>query len=95
VLLVHKIKGNLIYAAYNFLGLDEHNNSVSCSALLALVFTNVNGLRVYITTYPLVTHGNYHPELNLSFKLIFDSQTTFFNSLAQLWSRGLLLQYCV
>jgi hypothetical protein len=73
----NKVKGNLIYATSCFLGLNQHNNSVPNRALLDLVFTNINELCVSLSNYPVVAPDNYHPPLNLDFKLTLDSQLTF------------------
>jgi hypothetical protein len=73
----NKIKGNLIHAPSCFLGLNQHNNSVSNSALLDLVFTNINDLRVSVSNYPVVAPNNHHPPHNLDFKLTFDCHPTF------------------
>jgi hypothetical protein len=67
----------LIYATSYFLGLNQHNNSISNSALLDLVFTDINDLCVSLSNYPVVASNNYHPQLNLVFKLILDSQLIF------------------
>jgi hypothetical protein len=72
-----KIKGNLIYATSCFLDLNQPNNYISSSALLDLVFTIINDLCVSISNYPVAAPDNYHPPLNLDFKLTFDSQLTF------------------
>jgi hypothetical protein len=60
----NKVKGNLIHATSCFLGLNQHNNSVSNSALLDLVLTNINDLRVSVLNYPMVASDNCHPPLN-------------------------------
>jgi hypothetical protein len=73
----NKIKGNLIDATSCFLSLNQHNNSTSNNALLDLVFTNINNLCVSFSNYPVVAPDNYHPPLNLDFKLTSDSQPTF------------------
>jgi hypothetical protein len=59
----NKIKGNLIYATSCFLDLNQPNNYISSSALLDLVFTNINDLCVSLSYYPMVAPDNYHPPL--------------------------------
>jgi hypothetical protein len=66
----------LIHTTSCFLGLNQHNSSVSNSAL-DLVFTNINDLCVSISNYPVVTSDNYHSPLYLHFKLTFDCQPAF------------------
>jgi hypothetical protein len=65
----NKIKGNLIHTATCLLGLEQYNNCVANSALLDLVFSNINDLNATITSFPVVTTDKYHPPLILSFKL--------------------------
>jgi hypothetical protein len=50
-----EIKVNLINATSYFLGLNQHNNSVSNSALFNFVFTNTNDLGISISNYLIVT----------------------------------------
>jgi hypothetical protein len=69
----NKTKGNFIYSTSCFLGLNQHNNSVSNSTLLDLVSTNISDLCVSLSNYPVVAPGNYHTPLNLNFKLTLDS----------------------
>jgi hypothetical protein len=64
----NKIKGNLIHATSCFLGHNQHN-SVPNSALLDVVFTNINDLWISISDYPMTAPDNYHPPLSLDFKL--------------------------
>jgi hypothetical protein len=51
-----------------FTELDQHNNCVANSALLDLVFSNIDDLSASITSFPVVTTDKYHPPL-LKFKL--------------------------
>jgi hypothetical protein len=51
--------------------------TISNSALLDLVFTNINDICVSLSNYPVVSPDNYHPPLNIDFKLTLDSQLTF------------------
>jgi hypothetical protein len=69
-----KIKGNLIHATSRLLGLYQHNSSVSNSALLGLVLTNINDLRVSVSDCPLIAPDNYRPPPHLNFKLTVDFQ---------------------
>jgi hypothetical protein len=46
-----KSKGNLIHATSCLLGLYQHNSSVPNSALLDLVLTNINDLRVSVSDF--------------------------------------------
>jgi hypothetical protein len=69
-----KVKGNLIHATSCLLGLYQHNSSVPNSALLDLVLTNINDLRVSVYDFPIVAPDNYHPPLHLNLKLTVDFQ---------------------
>jgi hypothetical protein len=69
-----KIKGYLTHATSCLLGLYQHNSSVPNSALLDLVLTNINDLRVSVSDFPMVAPDNYHPPLHLNLKLTVDFQ---------------------
>jgi hypothetical protein len=40
----NKMKGNVMHATFCCFGINQHNNCVLNSALLNLVFTNINGM---------------------------------------------------
>jgi hypothetical protein len=77
VITIIKLKEISIHATPCFLGQNQHNNSVSNSALLDLVFANINDLCIPVSNYPVVAPDNYQPPRNLNFKLAFDCQPTF------------------
>jgi hypothetical protein len=69
-----KIKGNLIHATSRLLALYQHNSSVANNALLDLILTNINDLRVSVSDFPMVVPANYHPPFHLNLKLTVDFQ---------------------
>jgi hypothetical protein len=69
-----KIKSNLVHAICCLLGLYQHNSSVQNIALLDLVLTIINDLRVSVSDFPMIAPYNYHPPLSLNFKLTIDFQ---------------------
>jgi hypothetical protein len=83
----------LIYATFFFLSLNQRNNSTSNNSLLDLVFTNINDLHVSLSNYPVVAPDNYHPPLNLDFKVTLDSQPIFLNPLRSYGQGDYLLLY--
>jgi hypothetical protein len=73
----NKGKGNFINVASCLLGPQSAQQLCSNCALLDVLFTNINILSVSISNYPTITPDNYHPLLNLDFKLTYDCQHTF------------------
>jgi hypothetical protein len=61
----NRIKGNLIHATFGFLGLNQHNNSVPISALLDLLFTNINNICISVSNYSMATLITINSHLNL------------------------------
>jgi hypothetical protein len=56
-----KMKGDVIHSATCFLGLNQHNHSVSGSNLLDLVFSNSVDISLDHVDYGLVHSDQFHP----------------------------------
>jgi hypothetical protein len=67
------IEGNSIHTATCLLGPDQYNNCVANSAVLDLVFSNIDDLNASICSFPVVASDKYHPPLLFSFKLTLHS----------------------
>lgn len=76
VISITKLK-EICFTTSCFLSLYQHSNSASKNALLNPVFTNINYLCFYLSGYPVVASDNYHPTINLVFKLTFDFEPAF------------------